>query len=102
MHRTSTWTRSSHGVRGVANFFNSGVSSLKHASFPAAGITPVTAIPLGNKPKSFFASLLGALHDSRRLQARRVLRQYHHLISHGDQRSALPQSNLENRDHVDQ
>jgi hypothetical protein len=60
---------------------------------------------LGNKPKSVFASLLapllGALHHSRRLQARRVLRQYHDLI-HGDRRGASPQTNLEKGDHVDQ
>jgi hypothetical protein len=75
---------------------------LKHASFPATGATPVTTIPLGHKPKSLFASLFDALHQSRRIQARRVLAQYRDLISHGDQRSAIPQTNLENRDHVDQ
>ena len=75
---------------------------MKHASFPAAGTTAVTVIPLGDKPKSLFASLLDALHHSRRIQAQCVLRQYRHLMSHGDQRRAIPQTNLENRDHVDQ
>jgi hypothetical protein len=28
-----------------------------------------------------FASVIAALHDSRRLQAQRILRQYQHLIS---------------------
>ncbi len=75
---------------------------MKHAAFPTAGATPVTAVPFGDKPKSLFASLLDALHDSRRIQARRVIAQYRDLISHGDQRTAFPPTNLENRDHVDQ
>jgi hypothetical protein len=33
--------------------------------------------------KGFFATLLNVLHESRRLQAQRVLRQYRHLIAKG-------------------
>jgi hypothetical protein len=33
------------------------------------------------KREGFFAALLNALHESRRLQARRVFRQYQHLIT---------------------
>jgi hypothetical protein len=47
--------------------------------------------------------LIAALHHSRRIQARRTLRQYRHLIDQGDQRTACNlQPNLKERDHVDQ
>jgi hypothetical protein len=63
-------------------------------------VTPATAIP--RKPKGFFASILAALHHSRRMQSLRVLREYRHLISEGDQRTAPSQPNLEHRENVDQ
>jgi hypothetical protein len=75
-----------------------GVQALKHASFPAAGASPVTTLHSGT---GLFASILGALHHTRRIQSRRVLRQYRHLMSHGDQRTAFPQL-LENREYADQ
>jgi hypothetical protein len=75
---------------------------LKHVSFPAAGVTPVTTIPSVRKPKSLFATILAALHHTRRIQAHRVLRQYRHLLPDGDQRTALSQSNLKDRGNVDQ
>jgi hypothetical protein len=72
---------------------------LKHASFPAAGARPATPLTWGT---GLFASILAALHHSRRIQSRRVLRQYSHLIFHGDRRTALSQPNLEHRENVDQ
>jgi hypothetical protein len=77
---------------------------MTHASYSASGIStarPVISIRL-SRHKSIFAFLLDALHHSRRIQSRSALRQYRHLMSHGDQRTALFQPNLENRDHVDQ
>jgi hypothetical protein len=71
------------------------------------GVRPARTVSFGGKRKSlfasFFASLIAALHHSRRVQARRTLRQYRHLIDHGDQRTACNlQPNLSERDHVDQ
>ncbi len=77
---------------------------MTHASYPAGGIeTAQPAISIRPSRRSgIFAFVLDALHHSRRIQSRRVLQQYRHLISHGDQRTALTQPNLEDRDHVDQ
>ena len=77
---------------------------MTQASYPADGIEtarPVISIRPSRR-MSLFALVLDALHHSRRIQSRRVLQQYRHLISHGDQRTALAQPNLEDRDHVDQ
>jgi hypothetical protein len=71
---------------------------LKDASFPAAGASPVTIFHFGT---GLFASILGALHHTRRIQSRRVLRQYRHLMFHGDQRTAFPQL-LEDRENANQ
>jgi hypothetical protein len=49
-----------------------------------------------------FASILGALHHTRRIQSRRILTQHRHLISNGDQRTALFQPDLEGRENADQ
>src|SRR5438034_7991190 len=38
------------------------------------------------KPKSIFSGFLNALHESRRLQARRILRRYEHLIARSKMR----------------
>ena len=76
---------------------------MKHVSIPTAGVTPAISTPLVQKPKrGFFASILAALHHSRRLQARRVLRQHRELISRCEQRTAFLSPNPENRGHVDQ
>jgi hypothetical protein len=82
-------------------------ATLKHASIPSAGIKPVRTAVFGGKRKSlftsFFASFIATLHHSRRIQARRTLRQYRHLIDQGDQRTACHlQPNLKECDHVDQ
>jgi hypothetical protein len=69
---------------------------MKHISFPAAGLMPVTIIPFGKRRKGLFASIPGALHHTRRIQARRVIKQYQHLIDRAEQRRA----ELEGRDHV--
>jgi hypothetical protein len=71
---------------------------LKHTSFPAAGATPATPHISGTR---LFASILGALHETRRIQSRRILRQYRHLISHGDQRTGLSAPSPEDRENVD-
>lgn len=39
------------------------------------------------KPKSIFTGFLKALHESRRLQARQVLRRYEHLIARPGERA---------------
>jgi hypothetical protein len=83
---------------------------LKHASFSAAA-TPVATISSGSTSSgstsksifaSIFASILDALHHSRRIQARRVLGQYRHLISQDDPRQALDLMKLEGSEHVGQ
>jgi hypothetical protein len=81
--------------------------TLRYASFPPAGIRPARTAAFSGKRKSlfasFFASLIATLHHSRRIQARRTLRQYRHLIDQGDQRTACNlHPNLKERDHVDQ
>jgi hypothetical protein len=61
-------------------------STMRHASFPAATAS-LEADLRGRKTrrKGIFASVLEALHYSRRLQAQRILRQYQHLISQPEQ-----------------
>jgi len=54
---------------------------LKHASFPAAETRSATIISFPWKRKNLFARVLDAMHQSRRNQARRIVRQYRHLIS---------------------
>jgi hypothetical protein len=59
---------------------------MKRISLPAMGVMPVTLVQFGRRRKGLFASILGAIHYSRRLQARRVLKQYQHLIDRADRR----------------
>jgi hypothetical protein len=56
---------------------------MTHDSFSAPGISSRQYPPHTEKIRrtSIFAPVIAALHDSRRLQARRILRQYQHLIS---------------------
>jgi len=56
---------------------------MRHASFPAAGISSLQYASDSKtiRRRSIFAAVIAALHHSRRLQARRILRQYQHLIS---------------------
>ena len=68
---------------------NAGVSTLKHASFPAAETRSATIISFPEKRKGFFARFLDTLRHSRQMQARRVLGQYRHLIDRTEARSAL-------------
>ncbi|HTC98592.1 MAG TPA: hypothetical protein VK734_12755 [Bradyrhizobium sp.] len=80
---------------------------MKYASLPSVGVRPARTAAFGGKRKSlftsFFASFIAVLHHSRRIQARRTLRQYRHLIDQGDQRAARNlQPNLKECDHVDQ
>ena len=82
-------------------------ATLSYVSFSSAGIRPVRTASFGGKRKSLiasiFASFMAALHHSRRIQARRTLRQYRHLIEQGDLRVARNlQPSLKERDHVDQ
>jgi hypothetical protein len=62
---------------------NCGVSTMRHASFFSTNIGSSTPASSQTRPtrKSLFASLLEALHHSRRLQAQRVLAQHRHLIA---------------------
>jgi hypothetical protein len=88
--RTIPWTDPGHGAaaHGVG-ISNAGVSTLKHASFPAAEIKSATIISFPEKRKGFFARFLDALHHMRHMQARRALGQYRHLIDRTEQRAAL-------------
>ncbi len=56
---------------------------MKHASYHMAETVSFEAVLRAQKiiRRNFFAGILAALHDSRRAQAQRVLRQYRHLIA---------------------
>jgi hypothetical protein len=69
---------------------------MKHVSLPAMGVTLVALIPFGGRRKGLFASILGALHHARKVQARRVIKRYQHLIDRAEQRRA----ELEGRNNV--
>jgi hypothetical protein len=66
---------------------------MRHASYPAAGLAASESAFSGPKTKrrSFFASLIAALHHSRRLEAQRVLRRYQHLVPHPEEGGEIPQ-----------
>ena len=72
----------------------SNISILQNKSSPADFSATETPRP------GLFLRFLQALHHSRRLQARRTLRQYHHLIDRGWQR--FDQLSIGGRDNVDQ
>jgi hypothetical protein len=58
---------------------------MRHASFQATIDSATPAIPRrASTRKSLLLRLLAALHHSRRLQARRVLAQYRHLIARSE------------------
>jgi len=62
---------------------------MRHALFPAVRLTPASVSYDQEIPrKSILASILEALHDSRRHQAQRIIRQYRHLLAHPDQDGA--------------
>ena len=55
-----------------------------HASYPATGVASSTSVVSGQARKrigKFFASIVTALHESRRLQAQRTLYRYRHLLA---------------------
>jgi hypothetical protein len=63
-------------------------STMRHASFPEATASleaDLYAQKIRQRRRGIFASVLEALHYSRRLQAQRILRQYQHLISQPEQ-----------------
>ena len=59
---------------------------MRHATISTSIVSSPSAIS-EDKPtrRSLFASILEALHHSRRLQAQRVLAQYRHLIARHEQ-----------------
>ncbi|GKQ51570.1 hypothetical protein BRSPCE3_24250 [Bradyrhizobium sp. Ce-3] len=61
---------------------------MKHISLPVIGVMPITHIQFGRRRKGLFAAILGAMHTSRRIQARRILKQHQHLIDRADRRLA--------------
>ena len=64
-----------------------GVPKMRTASRPSAGLTPLASdFHVEQDERSIFASIILALHSSRQLQARRILRQYAHLIAGGQER----------------
>jgi len=67
----------------------------KHESFPVAetGFAAIISFPWNRK--SLFARMLDALHQSRRMQARRVVRRYRHLISYGDRLESIGSKHLD-------
>ncbi|MHC2337964.1 hypothetical protein [Bradyrhizobium sp. USDA 4454] len=69
---------------------------MKHISLPVTGVRPVTHIQFRRRRNGLFAAILGAIYYSRRIQARRVLKQYRHLIDRADRR----RSNLESGGNV--
>jgi hypothetical protein len=82
---------------------NRGVSSVRHASYSAAGLlsSPSVLIGRASKRRRLFVALLATLHRSRQLQAQRVLRQYQHLIVRAEQREAGElKSKIESRANV--
>ena len=56
---------------------------MRHASYPAAANASYEAAARGQKTRrrGILAVVLEALHDSRRSQAARILRQYRHLVA---------------------
>jgi hypothetical protein len=106
MQRTTAVVDSRQGRHGVEQLSTAEFATLRYASFPSAGFRPARPATFRGKRKSlfasFFASLIGAIHHSRRVQSRRFLRQYRHLIYQGDQRTACNlQPNARERNHVD-
>lgn len=65
------------------------ISTMGHVSYPAARLAASESAFSRPKTKrrSFFASVIAALHDSRRLEAQRILRRYQHLIPHPEEGS---------------
>jgi hypothetical protein len=59
------------------------------AENPTEPPADITVGPAATR-KSFFAAFLDALHDSRRLKAERVIRQYRHLITAVPARTVTP------------
>ncbi|MFL6789598.1 MAG: hypothetical protein ACJ8EE_00265 [Bradyrhizobium sp.] len=52
--------------------------------------------------KGVFASIVSSLHSSRRLQARRFIRQHRHLITPAAPSDDYPQARLGGREHVNE
>jgi hypothetical protein len=79
------------GLTRVEHLSTAEFATLSYASIRSAGVRPVRTAAFGGKRKSvfvaFFASFIAALHHSRRIQSRRTLRQYRHLI---DQATSAP------------
>ena len=76
---------------------------MRHASYHVADtVLPASVLRQKTRPTSIvwsifekiFAWVLAALHHSRRLQAKRILRQYQHLIA--DPKEVSKQVNLNN------
>jgi hypothetical protein len=60
---------------------------MRNVSRPSAGLAPQASdFRVEKEKRSIFAFITSALHCSRRIQARRILRQYEHLIAHPEER----------------
>jgi len=60
---------------------------MRNVSHPSAGLAPLASdFRVEKEERSIFAFITSALHCSRRLQARRILRQYEHLIAPPEER----------------
>jgi hypothetical protein len=88
-----------HPVRSEACFarvdHTSRVFMFTDASYSATEIRSATNISFPWKRKSLFARMLDAMHQSRRIQARRLVRGYRHLIPHDDRLGSAPESDLD-------
>jgi hypothetical protein len=60
---------------------------MKQVSYPLVGVASGSSLFRIKKPKqrNILGFVIAALHYSRRLQARRVLRQYRHLIAQSEE-----------------
>jgi hypothetical protein len=76
------------------HIFIRGVSTMRHASYSVTGVPPepspgtIISRQVSKLTGNLFLSILRALHESRRLQAQRVLSQYQHLIDRSREKQA--------------
>jgi hypothetical protein len=67
------------------------ISTMRHAPFIATKFVAFDAERDRPKPrKSIFRIISQALHHSRRLQAERIIRQYHHLLASSEPGDSKP------------
>jgi hypothetical protein len=75
---------------------------MRHVTYHVTGFSLASLVlSRQSKRRGLFAALFAALHQSRRLQALRVIRQHQHLIVRAEQRATCePKSAIESVGHV--